>query len=104
MLKGEKARFKMRPEYGYAGKGCRVAPPAGCARDEAFLFDIHLVRPAAAPGCSSGISWMGMPVFLLSHSTALVGQGAEAIHPYLRRPLRICDSCAGQCAVGNTLP
>ena len=47
MVKGEKARFKMRPEYGYAGKDCKVAPPAGCARDEAFLYDIHLVRAAA---------------------------------------------------------
>ncbi len=43
MRRGEKARFAMRPEYGYASKDCAVAPPRGCARDEAFLFDIHLV-------------------------------------------------------------
>ncbi|EIE22917.1 hypothetical protein COCSUDRAFT_64037 [Coccomyxa subellipsoidea C-169] len=43
MKKGEKARFIMTPEYGYAGKDCRVPPPAGCAADAAFVFDIHLV-------------------------------------------------------------
>jgi hypothetical protein len=44
MRKGEKARFIMKPEYGYAGKGCRVLPPTGCAADAAFIFDIHLVN------------------------------------------------------------
>lgn len=44
MEKGEKARFIMKPEYGYAGKGCRVPPPTGCAADAAFIFDIHLVN------------------------------------------------------------
>ncbi len=34
----------MKPEYGYAGKDCRVPPPAGCAADAAFVFDIHLVN------------------------------------------------------------
>jgi hypothetical protein len=43
MRRGEKARFIMRPEYGYATKGCQVAPPAGFAADASFLFDIHLV-------------------------------------------------------------
>lgn len=44
MKKGEKARFIMRPEYGYAAKDCRVPPPAGFAADAALLFDIHLLN------------------------------------------------------------
>ncbi|BDA50340.1 probable peptidyl-prolyl cis-trans isomerase FKBP5 [Coccomyxa sp. Obi] len=44
MRRGEKERFIMKPEYGYAAKDCRVPPPAGCSADAAFVFDIHLVN------------------------------------------------------------
>lgn len=44
MRRGEKARFIMKPEYGYTGKDCRVPPPAGCSADAAFVFDIHLLN------------------------------------------------------------
>ena len=34
----------MRPEYGYATKGCKLPPPQGCSRDADYLFDMHLVN------------------------------------------------------------
>ncbi|CAK0786960.1 hypothetical protein CVIRNUC_010174 [Coccomyxa viridis] len=44
MRRGEKARLMMRPEYGYATKGCKLPPPQGCSRDADYLFDMHLVN------------------------------------------------------------
>ena len=44
MRRGEKARLMMRPEYGYATKGCKLPPPEGCSRDADYLFDMHLVH------------------------------------------------------------
>ena len=81
MVKGEKARFKMRPEYGYAGKECKVAPPAGCARDEAFLFDIHLVRPPP------GAFWMGISACCCTPPVAQQVTPTREI-----RPLQLCWS------------
>ena len=37
----------MRPEYGYATKGCKLPAPKGCSRDADYLFDMHLVNWAA---------------------------------------------------------
>ena len=34
----------MRPEYGYATKGCKLPPPKGGSRDADYLFDMHLVN------------------------------------------------------------
>ena len=44
MLKGERAVFKVAPEYSFAQKGCQVDPPKGMARDAALMLDIQLVN------------------------------------------------------------
>ena len=44
MLKGERAVFKIAPEYSFAQKGCQVEPPKGMSRDAALMLDFQLVN------------------------------------------------------------
>eukprot|EP00884_Botryococcus_braunii_P003072 jgi/Botrbrau1/12766/Bobra.0238s0005.1 len=44
MKKRERAVLKLRPEYGFASKDCKVKQPEGHAPDEAYVFDIQLVN------------------------------------------------------------
>ena len=44
MLRGERAAFKIDPEYSYAEKGCPLQPPPGMPRDASYVLDIQLVN------------------------------------------------------------
>ena len=44
MLRGERAAFKIDPEYSYAEKGSSFQPPAGMSPDASLVLDIQLVN------------------------------------------------------------
>ena len=64
-----------RPEYGYAAPDCKVPPPPGCARDEAFLFDMHLVNgPSLSIDHQSSKRLMAcLPKFCCTGSNKCIG-------------------------------
>lgn len=44
MLLGERAVFRISPEYSFAQKSCNLVPPKGVSPDASLLIDIQLVN------------------------------------------------------------